>query len=343
MRRFGEVFAVAIAIVLSIFVSPDVWAKDSPSTRPTAAATTTRSVSSAASRERKADAARSSAVSVAIRDLGREYAAHLADPKKPLRGVCNYFNDHPGSDVTPEAVLSALERTLASDPRADGYIKWQLLSGAPGKFEDSQLPRVLRIYKSAPEPLPAPGITQEEKTQLEIARQSARQDNVEKLNQQLNQLEVERREANEPILAYRGELFAKLPATYDAITAGLEDAFVRLKAGADTQSIVEPVIKTAHGWMPAAKAEQLTQLSQLAGTLSKQKGPELYEAAWWSERSYKVMWRKHTPDMNKSDQLGRLQRDLMEQARNPASSLKFKDESGSSRRSNNTGTGKDRS
>jgi hypothetical protein len=259
--------------------------------------------------------------------------------------VCNYFKDHPGSEITTEAILSALERSTASDPHCDGYIKWQLLSGTPGKFENSLLTRVLRIYKSAPEPQPAPGITQEEKSQLELARRNARQDDTDKLNQQLNDLQQRRRQANEPILAFRDELFARLPPTYDAIAAGLEDAFVRLKAGVETQSIVEPVIKTTHAWMPSASTEQLSQLAQLAGTLSKEKGPELYEAAWWSERSYKVMWRKHTPDLNKSDQFGKLQRDLLEQAKNPASGLKFKDESGSSskRGSNNKGTGKDRS
>ena len=335
MKRFGEAFA--ISSLLSLCIASYAHAKDAASTRPTTAQV---------SRDRKSEIAANTAVSAAIRELAREYSAHQIDSKKPLRGVCNYFNDHPSSEITTEAILAALERGAAApDPHCDGYIRWQLLSGAPAKFDEALLSRLLRIYKSAPEPEPAPGITQEERSKLELGRRSARQEDIEKLNQQLNDLQLSRREANEPILAYRDELFARLPLTYDAVAAGMQDAFVRLKAGAETQSIVEPVIKATHAWMASAPAQQLSQLAHVAGTLSKEKGPELYEAAWWSERSYKVMWRKHTLDLNKTDQLGKLQRDLLEQARNPGAGLKFKDESssGSSKRSSKTSTAKDRS
>src|SRR3954471_5094269 len=102
MRRFGEAFAIAGA--LGICIGWHAQAKDAPSTRPTtAAATTSRSVaSSPASHDHKSDAAANTAVSAAIRDLAHEYAAHQGDPKKPLRGVCNYFKDHPSSEITTD-------------------------------------------------------------------------------------------------------------------------------------------------------------------------------------------------------------------------------------------------
>jgi len=37
----------------------------------------------------------------------------------------------------PEVVVAALEKSASTDPRAEAYVKWQLLSGVDGKFAEA--------------------------------------------------------------------------------------------------------------------------------------------------------------------------------------------------------------
>src|SRR5437762_12184285 len=50
------------------------------------------------------------AVDAAIRALSREWTAAQAGGKAKLRTTCNYFKENHSDDVTPQTILSALER-----------------------------------------------------------------------------------------------------------------------------------------------------------------------------------------------------------------------------------------
>ena len=54
------------------------------------------------------------------------------------------------SAVTPEVILTELEKTLSTDARADVYVKWQLLSGIDGKFPEALTARAIRAYRNTP-------------------------------------------------------------------------------------------------------------------------------------------------------------------------------------------------
>src|SRR5829696_7641149 len=75
------------------------------------------------------------ALESAVAELKKEFAAHQKDPQKaPLRTQCTYFLDHP-AQVAPESLLGAIDQVTGTDPRLVAYVRWQLLSGAPKKFE----------------------------------------------------------------------------------------------------------------------------------------------------------------------------------------------------------------
>jgi hypothetical protein len=265
-------------------------------------------------------------VSAAIRNLLHEYSTGK------LRTSSDWFTEHSSPDLTHEAVFKGLEQPMTDDPAAAAYVKWQLLSGLRAKIDSAMVSRACEIYRNAPQPIAQAGESQDEKSKLELARRNARKEDIPKLNQDIAETQQRRERQNGPILSYRNELFAKLPEqNYDVLKAGLQDAYTRLQAGADTQSIMDPLLKQTREWMVSSDAtsQQLNDLAKLTATLSKEKSPEFYSHAEWSERSYRVNWYKKRYDLNKYGQLDKLSKDLSETARNgPAATggLKYKDE-----------------
>jgi hypothetical protein len=320
-----------------------------PSTRPASNPSTHSSGASLADRaaERAAEQKASAAVSAAVHDLLREYSAASSGSKSAkLRASSDYFTEHHSGEVTPKAIVAALGQSISDDPRAAAYVKWQLLSGLHG-VEDAQVPRLLEIYRNAPAPVAQPGETQEERSKFELARRNSRKEDVPKLNEQLAEAQQERERENAPVLAFRDELFARLPEqNYDCLRAGFEDAYTRMKAGADAQGCLEPLIRRTRDWMISSSATQpqLAEMSRLVTTLSKENSPHFYSEADWDERTYKVVWRKKAYDLNKYGQMDKLARDLAEVARNGPSGvsgrLKYKDDS-DNKKSKSSKTSKD--
>jgi len=304
-----------------------------PTTRPTSGPSTRSSGASLTDRaaERAAERRASAAVSAAVHDLLREYSAASSGSKSAkLRSSSDYFTEHHSGEVTPKAIVAALSQPISDDPRAAAYVKWQLLSGLHG-VEDAQVPRLLEIYHNAPVPGAQPGETQEERSKFELARRNSRKEDVPKLNEQLAEAQQQRERENAPVLAFRDELFARLPEqNYDCLRAGFEDAYTRMKAGADAQGCLEPLIRRTRDWMTSS-----------AATLSKENSPHFYSEADWDERTFKVTWHKKAYDLNKYGQMDKLARDLAEVARNGPSGvagggLKYKDDADKKSKSSKT-------
>src|SRR3954453_8491882 len=80
-----------------------------------------------------------SPVAPAIAALVKEYQTSFKEKKgEGLREKCDYFASDKPDGVTPDVILAALDKPIpgAADSRAEAYVKWQLLSGIPGKFPD---------------------------------------------------------------------------------------------------------------------------------------------------------------------------------------------------------------
>ena len=77
-------------------------------------------------------------VQIASAALLKEYQTVMKDKKgEGLREKCDYFTQNKVEGLTPELILAAIEKPSSPDPRADAYVKWQLLSGVGPKFPDT--------------------------------------------------------------------------------------------------------------------------------------------------------------------------------------------------------------
>lgn len=251
----------------------------------------------------------------AISDLKKEYVAHLKDPaKNPLRPQSNYFTEHP-VQLSADSVLDALERPIAEDPRCAAYVKWQLLSGAPQKFDEASRARALSAYEKAPPPPPRFGSTPDDRTKLDALLLKTRKDEDAALSAKLEDRVRRETEENRPILAYRDALYAKLPEGFDTILAGFKDAHERTLAAAGGGSSDEHagrVVKDALAWAQSgsADAEQCARLGELVARLRFVRSPPYYARAAW--RSDHLAWSSKTDAVYSAKKLSDLESVLRE-------------------------------
>ena len=260
--------------------------------------------------------AETTVIEAAIAELKKEYAAHLKEPDTTrLRTQCTYFIDHP-VQLSPESLLDALERPVGGgDPRATAYVKWQLLSGAPDKFDAGHLPRVLGIYENAPAPPPRFGSTPDERNKLDLLVLKARKEDDAVLSTKVEERVRQETEANKPILAYRDALYAKLPGGYDALVAGFRDAHERTLAAAGGGSYDEHaarVVKDALAWAQSGSADPdlCGKLTDLVAKLRHVRSPPYYARAQW--RYERLSWSAKTDALYSAKKLSDLETVLRE-------------------------------
>jgi hypothetical protein len=294
-RRHGVRLRAVIGVLCSLTLTPSVRAAQ-PST-------------SKAADAKALAKAEATVLDTAVADLRKEYAAHLRDAQAAkMRPQCSYFDDHPVR-LSPESLLDALERPAGDDPRAAAYVKWQLLSAAPQKFDAKLLKRVLTVYEKAPAPPARFGLSPEDRSRLDALLSKAKKDDDSALSARIEERVRQDTEANRPILAYRDALYARLPASYESVVAGFRDAHERTQAAAGGGSSDEHaarVVRDALAWAQSgdADAEQCAKLAELVARLRFVRSPPYYaRAAWrsdhlaWSSRSDAVYSAKKLSDL----------------------------------------------
>lgn len=219
----------------------------------------------------------------AVQFLLREYAQHLRDPQSTVRSGSTYFQDRPAPDVSEQSITDQLRLKLNSDNRVDAYTKWQLLSGIASPAKPSIVIRLVAAYVSAPAPAVLPGVDAMSRQIFERERAVViHEENVDDLDKEIRDRQGRMGQANQPIIAYRDELFARLPPTYDALAAGLQDLNVRLGAGADFESlqthVMDGLAKLTND--PKATPAQLNALALALSKLSDAKVPYIAGAKW---------------------------------------------------------------
>ena len=233
----------------------------------------------------------------AVAALRKEYEAHQDDPlAAKLRPQSSYFIDNP-VQLSPGSVLDALERPLGDDPRLCAYVKWQILSGAPEKFDGAYLPRVLAIYQKAPAPPPRFGLSTEDRAKLDALLAKAKKEDDAALSVKVEERVRQEAQANKPILAYRDALYARLPEGYDSLVAGFRDAHERTSAaagGGTSDDHAEKVVKDAQAWAQSGSPdpEQCARLADLVAKLRFLRSPPYYERAAW--RTDRLAWSNKT-------------------------------------------------
>lgn len=233
----------------------------------------------------------------AIADLKKQYAAHGKDPNASrLRTQSTYFIEKP-VQLSVESLLDALERPVGDNPRCVAYVRWQLLSGAPEKFDPKHVKRAIAAYQAAPQPLPRFGLSQEDRSKLDIVLLKAKKEEDAAISVKVEERVREGVDANKPILAYRDALYARLPEGYESLVAGLRDAHERTLAAAgggayDTHA--KRVVDDALTWAQsgAADPEQCARLTELVAKLRFVRSPPYYARVAW--RSGRLAWSTRT-------------------------------------------------
>ena len=204
--------------------------------------------------------------------------------------------------MTPEEILTAMGRNLASDSSADAYIKWQLLSGIRSKVDAKLSPKLVAIYRFAPAPLTRPGLDPADKKQLDRGLRGMGEKDVSRINSELQARVDEVEKANAPILAYRDDLYARLPASGDAILGGLEDAAARAGRGIDGGSHMKGVLAQITTWCVSASPSEIKAVGALLrGLVGKMNPPgknakaafppNYYAAAEYDSKAKRLTWK----------------------------------------------------
>ena len=225
--------------------------------------------------------AKGASVEKAIAALKREYALYEKDPAgAPLRSVPDYFADNP-QPVDADALLGALEKPLAGNARQTAYVKWQLLSGLPETLDDAGVRRLLKAYQKAPMPAPRYGSSPQEKRTLDALLLRARPQDDVQITAKLEQAVERSHEADRPVIAYRDELYRRLPPGRDKFFAGLEDAHERMSVAAPTSDLMDLIVDDLQAWALAGNASkaQVREVAELVGRLRLVEGPPYYASA----------------------------------------------------------------
>jgi hypothetical protein len=202
------------------------------------------------------------AVKAAIAELTKEVQAKQKSPQQfKLRTQCDYFKTRKSPDVTADAIVIAVTHTISTDAFADAYIKWQLLSGITTKVDANQAPTLLAAYRNAPQPYVRPGLEPASKRELDALARAAAQSDVGQINAKLHQQVNQVREANEPILEFRDEAFARLPESADVVIAGLEDGMLRAARGIDSERHMKAALSEASTWSVSGTPGQIRSVA----------------------------------------------------------------------------------
>ncbi len=166
----------------------------------------------------------------AIAKLTAEYReARKSDGVR--RTELNYF-ETPPAELTPEKVVAAISRQVASDPSSDAYVRWQLLSAVPSTFDEKLSGKVLAIYRAAPKPSLRLGVSANDRRELEKAlRGKSGAAGADQINQQFDAARAKRDVGNQPIYAFRDTLLSKLPSSAEVINGAIADAVDRFRTG----------------------------------------------------------------------------------------------------------------
>jgi hypothetical protein len=274
-----------------------------------------------------------SPVPAAVAALLKEYQSVMKEKKgEGLREKCDYFTTSPADGVTPELILAAIEKPIGSDPRAEAYVKWQLLSGFQGKFPDPLKARAIQAYRRAPLPHAHPGLAHGDLERTLSRVGVMNQEREMPINKEFGDAIQAYRVNIEPILEYRDELLARLPIGYETYVAALSDVYDRVSHGAPANGFWTTLAAAIKSW--ALTTDNAAQIRQLAAAVTKIQATvkdERYRpytrVGWVKSDSYTGLKWNGEGTIANDKAISDLGDFLTERAKNPsAGGLKFKDD-----------------
>jgi hypothetical protein len=208
-----------------------------------------------------------SPVQPAITALLKEYHDAMKRGGEGLRDKSDFYATNKPEGVTAETIMAALEKPIGTDPRAEAYVKWQLLSAIESKFPDDLKARALRVYRNAPPPSRHPGADHQELERALRRLGITNPDNEVPVNTDLGEAIKQYRLAIEPILSYRDELYSRLPPGYETLAAGLSDTYDRASRGAPATEFWKNLMGSIRSW--ALASSDAAHMREMAGAVNK--------------------------------------------------------------------------
>ncbi len=258
-------------------------------------------------------AGKSPLIESAVAELKREYAAHTKKASaEPVRIACDYFKDP--SAIPADALLIALEKPLPGDNRQAAYVKWQLLSGLPAQLDESTAQRLAKVYERSPVPNRRYAMSPQEQKLLDGLLSGARSQDDVALTEKLEEAANRAFEADHPVVAYRDELYRRLPLGREKLVAGLRDAAARIALGAQKDALAEALSTDLKSWAVAGsptKAE-VREVGELFGKLRFVESPPYYKSA--GLRRGKLAWVTDTDTLLTKKKLSDLHKVLLDAA-----------------------------
>lgn len=266
------------------------------------------------------------AVAEAVKELTQEFAEAAKKKEAPARTTSNYFLEKPSAAVTPESVANALTRRLNRDEEVDAYIKWQLLSAVPGKFEQAQVSMALRAYQSAPRLKSMPFMSEQEVAQIREALKSANtQEKASQIEQRIRSARDAVAPQNTMLLHYRQALYAKMPASLETIRAALQDAYERVNAGIGPREIMTEIDAAVRHWaLGGVPAGQLRSLGNLLAQLNTAKVNSGAASVYWNA-DRKTASLRMTPGLNEGRAMQNMISFVEEQLKDPGGGIKMRE------------------
>lgn len=224
------------------------------------------------------------AIKKAIEELTKEYKEYLAKPEDTiLRTTSDYFKGELPEGTTVEDILTVCSGSLPGPVGQQAYIKWQLMSACPLKFESDQVKMALTAYNRAPALVPGVAGSPQVKAELDRLIQGKKGDEVPReIIDAFKKKQQEVDDINLAIIGYRKALLQRLPTTYDTLLLNFQEFVHRLNAGAVDKSFsteVKQLTTEVNTWAAVdAKEGQATQLIGVVQKLKAYKAPVTYYA-----------------------------------------------------------------
>jgi hypothetical protein len=176
--------------------------------------------------------------------------------------------------------------------------------------------------------MPRFGISFEDQQKLDRLAQGVKQPDEPDLRAKMDEaLSVGRRE-NMPILAYRDELYRRLPKTSETFAIALEDLSQRNAAAADAKDLLKAFVADVRAWATASDASPtpvtLATMARAVRRLADTRSPQYYDAPYWRESAHGFAWRKSRSAVDSGHSLKDLAVLLEEQSRQPPIDLTIK-------------------
>ncbi len=271
----------------------------------------------------------------AVAEITKEYTDFAAKPDSGvLRSRSEYFIQNKlTDDTTPEDIIGIIEKSMSSSAPQVAYVKWQLLSGCPSKFEGDQAKRIIAAYRNAPQPFPRFSTDPSIHARLDKMLLGLKPGQEGPINTQVDNEHKRIDPFNDTIIAYRNELYKRLPMNGDSLIARLQDGYIRVRAGIGISAFLKEFESDIRSWTTVgATVSQAQAVLNALRDAATYKGTEVYTAIYYNDKNKTFTWTKpiatfaERPPKTGSPTNIRIEKMLQDYINNPkASEIKFKE------------------